>query len=301
MNSRTKLEQHFKPGYKWAILGFLLAYGIIFYLQMEAISTSVSSTAAINYIFLPISAAIAALPFAVIGYAPGAIIRARQTRLRRHVIIASVTALMSVAYLAYSSIDAVYDRILVQQIAQVEKMNDAELAELVDNDGEHMSRFVLAAVATHPAVSGKTLDRIAAIDDLALHERIYGSRELRGENRRGLAVMRLVATNPKVSPETLTLLSRSPEIFVLWDVAANSATPKAVLERMYLEFKEEGSGTLMDRELASNRATPEHILREIATSSRVKSVLENIESNHSATFDIKNIVRERIENNDYNY
>jgi len=285
--------------YKWAVWIFLVAYAVACFQQVSEIRLSPSSTGAIGYVFIPISGAITAAPFGVVGYAIGAILRAWQSRQPRHVIIASVTAVLSVAYIAITALEAINDRQSASTIAQIMKLSGNDLATHLDNDMAHTSRYVLAAIAMHPAVKSETLARIAAIDDVTLHESFGGPPDLMGGNGRGYAVMRLVALNPNVSPETLALLSHSPDDYVLGAVAGNQATPITVIKRLYLERESKTGGYLIEWGLGSNKGTPEVILRGLATDSRDQYTLDNIARNSSTPIDLKKFVKKRIEKGDY--
>ena len=72
----TSVKQK-KPHIWWAILVYLAAAAIYCYQMWAAIDPAASSTAALGYLFAPISAAIFALPFAVMGFAIGMLFLAR--------------------------------------------------------------------------------------------------------------------------------------------------------------------------------------------------------------------------------
>jgi len=296
------MSEHSYPVSKWAIgIFYVLAFVFFCYRDWHAIDASASSTAAIAYIYVPFWAAIAALPFAGVGYAAGAVIRAWQTRQRRHVIIASMGAILTVSYFAYVVSEQVTERELATTITRIENLDATGLATFLDDDKYRTNQYALAAVAMNPAASSVTLARISAIDDVALHKKFGGPRELMGRNRKGLAVLRLVSRNVNVSPETLTVLSHSPDTYVLGDVAMNKATPKAIIERLYLERNRKSDGYLIEWGLAYNRATPEIILRELAENSRNEYTLRGIGTNPSAPDDVKDLVKERIASGAYKH
>ena len=160
-------------------IGFFygLACAFFCYRYWQAVDASASSTAAIGYIFVPVEASVAAIPFAGVGYAAGSIARAWRTRQRRHLIIASVGAMLTVAYFGYEATSTANDRELAATIVRVESLDAAGLAAFFENDKHRSNRFVLAAIAMHPAVSSETLARIAALDDGSLHKKFGGPRE----------------------------------------------------------------------------------------------------------------------------
>ena len=83
---------------------------------------------------------------------------------------------------------------------------------------------------------------------------------LLGENRRGLAVMRLVARHPNVAPSTLVHLSHSPDGYVLGEVGGNHKTPTEVLERLHAR-----GDYRIEWGLARNPSSPAEILHGLAS------------------------------------
>ena len=120
-----------------------------------------------------------------------------------------------------------------------------------------------------------------------------------GKNRKGLAVMRLVIRNSNVSSETLTLLSHSPDTYVLGDVAMNKATPRAIIERLYFEHDRKSDAYLIEWGLAYNKVTPENILRDFARNSRNEYTLRRIGGSPSAPIDVKTLAKKRIAEGDF--
>jgi hypothetical protein len=119
----------------------------------------------------------------------------------------------------------------------------------------------LAGVAQNPAATSEILDAIARRPDPNLHEKLYGSDRVLGKNRKGLAVMRLVALHPNVTEATLVHLAESRNDYVLNTVLANPKTPEPVLRRYA------GRGNyLYDWGIASNARTPPDLLVPLASS-----------------------------------
>jgi hypothetical protein len=111
--------------------------------------------------------------------------------------------------------------------------------------------------------------------------------------------MRLVSRNPNVSPETLTLLSQSPDTYVLGDVAMNKATPRSVIERLYRDRNRKSDAYLIEWGLVYNPATPEAILRDLAENSRNEYTLRRLAGSRSVPADIKALVEQRIAKRDF--
>lgn len=122
----------------------------------------------------------------------------------------------------------------------------------------------LSLVAQNPDASGAILDAIAKMPNPALHRRMPACL---GQNRHGLAVMRLVARAPEVMPETLELLAESPDGLVRADVSGNPKVSEATLRSLWEEGKAlAAKGDYgIDEGLAINPATPADVLAELAT------------------------------------
>src|SRR5439155_6127107 len=119
----------------------------------------------------------------------------------------------------------------------------------------------LAAVAQNPAATSAILDEIAHRRDRKLHEKLYGSSRVLGANRRGLAVMRLVALHPNVTEATLVHLADSRNEYVINSVLGSPKTPEAVLRRYA------GRGNyLFDWGIGHNPRTPPDLLAPLADS-----------------------------------
>ncbi len=84
--------------------------------------------------------------------------------------------------------------------------------------------------------------------------------DVMGSNRKGLAVMRLVARNPNAGAAALEHLAARPEAeYVLSDVLANRKTPMRVLERHF------GTANYLAKwGLAQNPAVPRAVLERLA-------------------------------------
>jgi len=83
-----------------------------------------------------------------------------------------------------------------------------------------------------------------------------------GGNRKGLALMRLIAYNPNVSPATLERLASGPRADkVLHDVLRNPATPMKVLEPHF-----DSTDYLVEWGLALNPNTPPAVMGRLSKS-----------------------------------
>src|SRR5258707_12409648 len=81
-----------------------------------------------------------------------------------------------------------------------------------------------------------------------------------GENRKGLAVMRLLARHPNTDGETLARLADKPEAQqIALELAANPKTPTAVLERGY-----HSTDYIVEWGLALNPKPPQRVMERHA-------------------------------------
>src|SRR5690606_24098938 len=113
-------------------------------------------------------------------------------------------------------------------------MTAAQLDEVFARSKWNRDRFFLGALAQHPAAGGELLDRIAALPDPALYESMGSLWDVMGENRKGIAVMRLVAHHPNARGDTLARLADGSHADSLrHELARNPNTPPAVLRRWF--------------------------------------------------------------------
>lgn len=191
-----------------------------------------SSTAPIGLIFLPIVTAIYAAPGAIGGAAIGYLLEGRRRGRRFRQPGMAFAGLVALGLSGWGATTLVRGFVLAAEVKQIERLGEPELAEVLQNRLFGRSPFVLAAVAGNPRASGETLDLISRRTDPELH-RAIGTvfHEAMGSNFKGLAVMRLVARNPNVRPDTLERLAGSPDPYVLGDVVGNPKLPASVLAR----------------------------------------------------------------------
>ena len=104
--------------------------------------------------------------------------------------------------------------------------------------------------------------RIAALPDPELYEPLGSLWDVKGENRKGLAVMRLIAYNPDVGAATLQRLAEGPHgDKVLHDVLRNPKTPFKLLQRHF-----DSTDYLVEWALALNPVTPPAVLERLSRS-----------------------------------
>lgn len=282
-----------------AIFGFAVSYPVLFYKMWTGIDPGASSTAAIGYIFVPVVAALESLFFGAIGYSIGSGVRAWRTRERRHVLIALIGIALSLIGVGLLVMDAYRDREMAETVAAISVMDAAGLDTFLDSHQHRTNQYALGAVAMNPLASGKTLARIAALDNPRLHQKYGGPAELMSGNRKGLAVMRLVARHANVTPATLELLATSRDPYVLGDVAGNKMTPRPVIERLYRRLYSTPDAYLVEWGLAYNVETPSEIMLELAKRSRNQYTLRKLVDNPGSPAAVRTLAARRLRDGDY--
>lgn len=253
---KRSLKQHLiLAGSLLGTAGFLVRAVMI----QQDIQRSTISTAAIGYLFLPLMAAIAALPALLAGLCLGyALFYFRQSPTKAAFYKPVVALVCAVGLLAWQG-KAISDELNTPlKVEQVEALQSLEsLQKLLDQQKTEKNIYVLGAIAMNPRTTGAMLDQIAHIDEPDLQDKMVGY----GKNRKGLAVMRLVAKHANVYPQTLEFLANSTNEYVRSSVAANAKLSPRSLRRLASEHN-----YLIDWSLAANAATPVDILKQLAES-----------------------------------
>jgi hypothetical protein len=240
-----------------AALGFVMTA----LLHVSAIMRSTSSTAAIGLIFVPMISLLWSLPFFAFGYSAGYVCKwmfSDERKFNFYVAVACVTAIGLFSAGARFAIEGLY---LTDLVSEIQKMNGQELTNTINRPLLGKNKFVLGAIAQNKNATSELLRTIGAIDNSELYEKMGSLFDVLGENRRGLAVMRLVARNPNVLPETLEHLAVCTNDYVLGDVAGNDKTSQATLIKL-----SQRKSYLIDWGLARNPATPADILSSLSFS-----------------------------------
>jgi hypothetical protein len=191
---------------------YALWAGIVGALATAALGTRMifahgSSTAPLGFIFLPLVAAAAAVPIGIWGAALGHVVahlRGRAAEPRIVFWVALVAAASLPAVLAY---EIVRGKRLEAAVAETRVMSVRELERAFDESRFRRDKYFLGALAGHPAASPVLLERIATLEDPELHEAMWSPWDVMGENRKGLAVMRLVASHRNASDATRALVA----------------------------------------------------------------------------------------------
>ena len=231
-------------------------------LSVKSIHASGSSTAALGYIYLPLVAALAAVPIGLWGMALGhAVLRLRGT-VRSPPMVFVAALLVAAALPAAIAYEVQRGLRLETAVREVRAMDSLELDRAYEDTPFHHDRYLLAALAQHPRARSALLARIAGLQDPELYEPLGSLWDVMGENRKGLAVMRLVAKHPNTDGETLAKLAGGldPQK-ILTELAANPRTPLPVLERWF-----DSTDYLVEWGLALNPKTPQRVMERLAAS-----------------------------------
>jgi len=208
-----------RPEARWALWA-----GIVGALATAALSTKMilshgSSSAGLGFIFLPLVAAAAAVPVGIWGAALGHVVlhlrgRAAEPRIVFWVALVAVASLpLTVGYEVWNA------KALERAVAETRRMSGPELEREFDESRFRRNKYFLGALAENPAAGPGLLVRIAGLEDPALFQPMGSLWDVMGENRKGIAVMRLVASHRNTPPAIREALQRRSE-------SANSRAPR---------------------------------------------------------------------------
>jgi hypothetical protein len=254
-----------RPEAPWALWSGVAGAIVVAALSVKAIHSSASSTAALGYIYLPLVAALAAIPVGLWGLALGhAVLRLRGTVQSPPMVF--VAALLVAASLPAAVVYEIQRGLRLEAaVREVPAMDVLELDRANEASPFNRDRYYLAALVQNKLARPALLARIAALQDAELYEPLGSLWDVMGENRKGLAVMRLLARHPNTGGETLAKLADGPHAQkVVHELAANPKTPMPVLARWY-----DSTDYLVEWGLALNPKTPQLVMERLATSSNI--------------------------------
>lgn len=258
-------ETKSRPELPWAMWSGIAGALAAAALSVKGIMASGSSTAAIGFIFVPFIAIAASIPAGVWGLALGTVVahaRGVKRALRPVLIMAWVVTLAVPVAIAWE-VEKGFS--LQSAVRGLRGMHMRELESAFESSRFRRDKFFLGALAQHQGASGELLDRIAALPDEELYERMGSVWDVMGENRKGLAVMRLVALNPNARADTLARLAAAPRNdYVLGDVLRNPNTP---VKSMAPHF--DSTEYLVEWGLALNPNTPPAVMARLSRSENV--------------------------------
>lgn len=259
-----------------------------------AILRSTSSTAGTGFIFIPAYFVAAFLGFFSWGYCIG-YIKAWSAGVKK-----VLGFKIGLAFLLVSLVTTVFlawlgkGLLLTSLVFEILVMKtDRELQHVLDDSFFKDDKFVLGAIAQNSSASPELLDQIAKLDNPALLQPLGSFFPLLGKNTKGLAVMRLVLTNPRVSERTIDYLATTSHLdYVLGDIAGNRKTPIKTLTLL-----ESRKNYLIDWGLAHNLRTPPEVLAKLLDREEYftqRTTLKILLRNPNATSEIRDRASELL-------
>lgn len=251
-----------RPEAPWALWSGVAGAIVVAALSVKAIHASGSSTAALGYIYLPLVAALAAVPIGLWGMALGHVVLRLRGAVQSPPLVFGAALLAAAALPAVVALEVQRGLRLEAAVREIRAMDVLELGRAFEDAPFHRDRHFLAALAQHPSASAGLLGRIAGLQDPELYEPLGSLWDVMGENRKGLAVMRLVAQHPNTDGATLARLADGPNVQkIIGELAANPRTPLPVLQRWF-----ESTDSRVEWGLALNPKTPQRVMERLSAS-----------------------------------
>lgn len=251
-----------RPEARWALWIGIAGALVATVLSVKGIFASASSTAAIGFIFVPLVAVAVAVPAGIWGMALGhvVLVLARRTEtLRPLLITALATALALPAVVGYELWKGFE---LERAVHEALAMDGPALEQAFDASPWRHNKYFLGAIAQNPHAPPDLLSRISDLEDPELFEPLGSLWDVKGDNRKGLAVMRLIARHPNTRPLTLEKLAEKPHPReLLMEVLAHPNTPRSVLAAHAND-----TSYLAEWGLALNPNAPREVMERISRS-----------------------------------
>jgi hypothetical protein len=275
-----------RPETRWALWTGLLGALVASAVTVKGIFSSASSTAPLGFIFLPFVAAACAVPAGIWGIALGHVVlvlAGRTQTLRPLFIVALAAALALPCALAYY---VWHGLALEKAVHEALAMDAPALERAFDSSPWRANRYFLGAIAQNPAAGAQLLSRMADLDTPEVYESLGSLWDVKGANRKGLPVMRLIAghphtlgttlakleagshsrdllyellANPNTPAEVLAKHAQDTYYLAEWGLALNPNTPRPVMERL-----SHSTNLYARMNLTYNKATPRDILERLA-------------------------------------
>jgi hypothetical protein len=254
-----------RPEARWALWCGVAGALVTAALSVKGIFSSGSSTAALGFITLPLVAALGAIPVAAWGAALGHVVLRWRGAVQSPPMVLVAALAVAAALPVLVAYEIQRGLRLEAAVREVPGMDVAQLQRAFEDAPFRRDRYFLGAIALNPATDAATLGRIAALREAELFEPMGSLWDVMGSNRKGLAVMRLVARHPNTDAATLEKLALDPDAqHVVHELAANPKTPLPVLERWF-----DSTDYLVEWGLALNPKTPPRVMERLAASSNL--------------------------------
>ena len=251
-----------RPEARWALWCGVLGALVTAALSVKGIFSSGSSTAALGFITLPLVAVLAAIPVAAWGAALGHVVLRWRGKVQSPPMVLVAALAVAAALPVAVGVEVVHGLRLEAAVRDVRDMDVAQLGRAFEDSPFRQDRYFLGAIAQNPAAQGYVLGRIAALRAPELYEPMGSLWDVMGDNRKGLAVIRLVARHPNTDSVILARLAAEPNAQVaVHELAANPRTPMPVLERWF-----NSTDYLVEWGFALNPNTPQRVMARLAAS-----------------------------------
>jgi len=251
-----------RPEAPWALWSGIAGGIAAALLSVLSIMNSGGSTAAIGFLFVPFIAIVAMLATGLWGLAAGCVwlsLRGARQYAPLMLLAAWALALSGPAVVGWE----IWRGLALERAVQEVRSLDARALDAAfERSPWHRDKFYLGALVQREDASTALLDRIAALDDPDLYEPMGSLWDVMGENRKGIAVMRLLANHRNARGVTLARLANGPHADALrHELARNPNTPLPVLARWF-----NSTDYLVEWGLALNPNTPPAVMERLSRS-----------------------------------
>ncbi len=254
-----------RPEARWALWSGVAGALATAALSVKGIFASGSSTAALGFIYLPLVAALGAILVGAWGAALGHVVLRWRGAVQSPRMVLVAAFAVAAALPVMLGVEIENGLRLEEAVREVRDMDVAQLGRAFSDSPFKRDRYYLGALAQNPAANAGVLRSIAAQRDPDLYEPMGSLWDVMGSNRKGLAVMRLVASHPNTDAATLEKLAADQNASRLaYELAANPRTPMPVLERWF-----DSTDYLVEWGLALNPRTPQRVMERLATSANL--------------------------------
>ena len=280
-----------RPESRFALVAGVIGGLLAAFISVKAIMASASSTAAIGFLFVPFLAAIAMVIAGGWGYATGCLWHALRGARRHHGIVLTLAAIIALGLPAWGAWQVTEGLSLERAVAETRGMSTGDLERAATESPWRQNRFYIGAIAQNPAASEALLERLShlpeALPEAELYEPLGSLWDVKLDNRKGLAPIRLLALNPNVGAATLAHLAEGPDApKVISDILRNPKTPMRILAKHFetpdpqaqwglalnpmlpvavMEKFAAGPDRYVRFNLTYNPSTPLHILEKLAS------------------------------------
>ena len=198
---------HARPEARWALCCGVAGALVTAALSVKGIFASGSSTAALGFVYLPLVAALGAIPVAAWGAALGHVVLRWQGAVHSPRLVLFAAVIVAAALPAIVIVEVDRGLRLEAAVREVQDMDAAQLERSYEDSPFKSDRYFLGALVQNPAARANLLGRIAALPDPDLYEPMGSLWDVMGANRKGLPVMRLIAGHPNADAATRALLA----------------------------------------------------------------------------------------------